>query len=136
MAKRKPRDESRVLVADRFSFAPQIKRHEVQIEWSQFAGFPTELICEQLTKLCQLCNDARKDELVILNIAPSFRVGTDNFGDILTIQDDIASTLLLVTAPFQPVQPEIRLSLRRGEFDMRVYLGTTCPRDFEYADER
>lgn len=122
--------------AERYNFDPQINRHEVLIEWGKLSIFPAQVIREQFTKLIQLCNDTDKDELVIVNIAPSFRVGTHDLDEVLAIQNQIVSTLLGVATSFQRGEPETRLSLRRGEFDIRVYLGATCPRDLDYKEER
>lgn len=136
LIKRKHSVKSVISAADRNSFDPQINRHEVIIEWVKVANFPAQALREQFTKLIQLCNYTEKDELVIANIAPSFRVGTGDIDEIHSVQNHIVSTILNVVASFQQSKPETRLSFRRGEFDIRVYLGKTFPRDLICMDDR
>lgn len=136
LIKRKHSVKPMISAADRKNLDPQINRHEVLIEWNKLSNFPAQALREQFTKLIQLCKYTEKDELVIANIAPSFRVGAGNIDEIHTIQNHIVSTLLNVVASFQQSKPETRLSLRRGEFDIRVYLGNTFPRDLICKDDR
>ncbi len=110
-------------------------RHELQIDWSTIAELPESNIRAGFTKIAALCDSARKDEFVIENIAPAFVVGRDDASSVMAIQDRIARLLReALDAIGRPV-PEYRLSLRRGIFDLRIYLGRTRPTDFTIDDD-
>lgn len=122
--------------ADRHDFAIQINHRDIVVEWSWLSRLPIRVMRSELTRIIKLCANAQKDELVILNIAPSVRREGGDINEVLSIQAKIVSTVLNVTAAFRQSPPEIRLSSRRDEFDVRIYLGATRPCDLSYMDER
>ena len=122
--------------ADQGDFVIQINHRDIVVEWRWLSILPVQIMRSELTRLINLCADTHKDELVILNIAPSSHSRVDGIDEVLTVQAQIVSTILNVTASFRQNPPEIRLSRRREEFDLRIYLGSTRPCDLLYKDER
>ena len=110
-------------------------RHELLVDWSEMRDSSRQSTRAGLEKIMALCKTAGKDEFVIENIVPDYKVGSSDPMIVLDAQERIVSIFMqAATARFREL-PEYRLSLRRGTFDLRFYLGRTRPTDCPGPDE-
>ena len=74
-----------------------------------------------------LSND--KDELLITNMAPGAEVGSAAVADF---QDHVEALVEEAAARIGHDAPEMRLSLRGDQYDLRCYMGRTKPTDYVF----
>jgi len=111
-------------------------RHDIAIEWRDLRDSPRAEKLAEFVKLIALCKKSKIDELVVQNILPTFRVGTDEPALVLGVQDEIVPIAVEAAVWCKSEPPEWRLSLRRGMFDIRFYLGRARPTDYLHWDDR
>lgn len=110
-------------------------RHELLVDCSEMRDSSRQSTRAGLEQIMALCKIAGKDEFVIEDIAPDYKVGSSDPTIVLEAQERIVSIFMqAATAHFREL-PEYRLSLRRGAFDLRFYLGRTRPTDSLSPDE-
>ncbi len=105
-------------------------RHELILDWVPISALSEQSLRTGFSHVIGLCGLADKDEVVVENIAPSYRVGRDDPAIVIVAQERIASVFRDAIAMHNRDMPEYRPSLRRGSFDIRFYLGRTRPTDF------
>ncbi len=110
-------------------------RHELLIDWSRIEANSAHSIRAGFAQVAELCDEAGKDEFVVENIASRYQVGRDDPAMVIEAQDRIVSLFREAIEKQNRKMPEFRLSLRRGSFDIRFYLGRTRPTDFCAPDE-
>lgn len=74
-----------------------------------------------------------KSELLISNIAPDVEVGS---AEVTELQLRIEALVVEAVTRLGLDQPEIRLSLRGDEYDLRCYLGRHKPSDYRFDLDR
>jgi|GEM_PF-3258093 len=94
-----------------------------------------ELAVAHVMEAVRLTELRGKNELLITNITPWVEVGADDATEITLQQEKFEEALKKVCQRLKRDMPEIRLSLRAGEFDLRCYLGTEKPTDHIYEDD-
>lgn len=109
-------------------------RHELFFDWAPISALSEQSLRSGFSHVIGLCGLAEKDEVVVENIAPSYRVGRDDPAIVIAAQERIASVFRDAIAMHNRDMPEYRLSLRRGSFDIRFYLGRTRPTDFRVPE--
>ena len=132
--RRRPRRKTRGVRKPTDAWELRRTLYEILIGWSEIRDVPRSEIRQCLSRMISLCTETGKDEVVIENIVPSFKVGRDDPGQILSVQDEIVALFSEAMMGADGELPEFRLGLRRGEFEVRFYMGRTRPTDFDFIE--
>jgi hypothetical protein len=115
----------------------KIKRtpHALLVDWSEMKDSSRQSTRAGFEQVIALCEATRKDEFVVEDIAPDYKNGDADPAIVIAAQERILSIFMQAAATQFRELPEHRLSLRRGAFDLRFYLGLTRPTNFLGPDE-
>ena len=102
-------------------------RASLSFDAADIAGFSPGEISGFLQSLIRICASLGKQELVISNIAPQVRLGKGDLGVVPSIHDEFVVHFANAFFTQGRNLPEHRLVLRRGEFDIRFYVGHERP---------
>jgi len=110
-------------------------RHELLLDWSEMKDSSRNSTRAGFEQIIALCEAKGKDEFVVEDIAPDYKVGEGDPAIVMEAQERIVWIFMqAATTRFREL-PEFRLSIRRGAFDLRFYLGRTRPTDYLGPDE-
>lgn len=109
--------------------------HELLVDWSEMKDSSRQSIRAGFEQIIALCKSTGKDEFVVEDIAPDYKVGSGDPAIVMLAQERIVSMFMQSATNHFRELPEYRLSLRRGAFDLRFYLGRTRPTDYLAPDE-
>lgn len=104
-------------------------RDSISFDAKDIAGLSPGEISDFLQSLIQICGSLGKQDLVISNIAPQVRLGKGDLGVVPNIHDEFVVHFANAFFTQGRNLPEHRLVLRRGEFDIRFYIGHERPTD-------
>jgi hypothetical protein len=109
--------------------------HALLVDWSEMKDASRQSTQAGFKRIIALCKASQKDEFVIENIAPDYVVGSGDPTIVIEAQERIVWMFMQAATTYYRELPEYRLSLRRGAFDLRFYVGRTRPTDYLAADE-
>ncbi len=109
--------------------------HALLVDWSEMKDSSPQSTRAGFEQVISLCEATRKDEFVVEDIAPDYKIGDGDPAIVVAAQERIVSIFMQAAVSRFRELPEHRLSLRRGAFDLRFYLGLTRPTDFVGPDE-
>ena len=104
-------------------------RDSISFDAKEIAGLSPGEISGFLQSLIQICGSLGKQELIISNIAPQVQLGKGDLGVVPNIHDEFVVHFANAFFTQGRNLPEHRLVLRRGEFDIRFYIGHERPTD-------
>ncbi|MBV1869132.1 MAG: hypothetical protein KUG69_14705 [Marinosulfonomonas sp.] len=107
----------------------------VEMDGSSLALETSERAVAQLVEAVRLAELRGKNELLIINIAPWLQAGANEATEVALQQENFEEAMEKVCLRLKRGMPEIRLSRRAGEFDLRCYLGVEKPTDHIYEDD-
>lgn len=96
---------------------------------------PVETALSQIIEAIRLAELRGKSEMMLLNVTPWVNIGDGEITNVLETQTRVEELLAKACARLKRDVPEIRLSLRGGEFDIRCYLGREKPTDHIFEDD-
>ncbi len=102
-------------------------RDSISFDAKDIAGLSPGEISGFLQSLIRICGSLGKQELVISNIAPQVQLGKGDLGVVPNIHDEFVVHFANAFFTQGRNLPEHRLVLRRGEFDIRFYVGHERP---------
>lgn len=111
-------------------------RKAISFNWMQINNWPRQEIISGFVQAITRCQQTRKEELVLRDIAPESRIGRDDPSQVVEIHDRITGLFSEAVNSLMRDIPQVRLNLNRGQFDMRFYIGREIPRDCIYDEER
>ena len=111
-------------------------RAAISFDAADIAGLSPGEISGFLQSLIRTCALLGKQELVISNIAPQVRLGKDDLGVVPDIYDEFIAYFAKAFNAQRQNLPVHRMVLRRGEFDIRFYVGQQRPTDYEFEDNK
>lgn len=91
-------------------------------------------VAEELQQLLALAQALGKDEFVVRDICPACPTGREGADTVTRAAERISEELLEAQAAGSNAAANIRVSLRDGKFDLRVYLSGSGPTKFETTD--
>lgn len=107
----------------------------VSVDWALLRDSSRRVALSFFVRAIKFCQESQKEEFVVANIVPWIRVGRDNPSAVMQAQNDIVAIFMEAIAGRRRDIPEFRLNLRRGEFDVRFYLGKEKPTDCHFDDD-
>ena len=125
------RSKGRISVSN-FRSLVKVTWSSVELAGAELADEPFDFAVSQVVEALRLAKSNDKEELIIANIAPFAMVGSAEVSEVQ------ASLEKVVTEAFDRLgdeRPEIRLSLRGSEYDLRCYLGRIKPTDYVFDAE-
>lgn len=96
---------------------------------------PTEVSLAQVIEAIRLAELRGKNELVLLNVTPWVNIMQGKITNVPETQIRIEELMNKACMRLKRDVPEVRLSLRGGEFDVRCYLGREKPTDHVFEDD-
>lgn len=96
---------------------------------------PTEVSLTQIVEAIRLAELRGKSELLLVNVTPWINISLGKITSVPETQSRIEELLRKACLRLKRDVPEVRLSLRGGEFDVRCYLGREKPTDFVFEDD-
>jgi len=105
------------------------------VDWSEMKDSSPQSTRAGFEQVISLCEATGKDEFVVEDIAPDYKIGDGDPAIVVAAQERIVSIFMQAAVSRFRELPEHRLSLRRGAFDLRFYMGLTRPTDFVGPDE-
>ncbi len=103
--------------------------HAVLVGWSEIKDSSPQSARAGFDQVIALCEATRKDEFVVEDIAPDYRIGYGKPEIVIKAQERIVSIFMQVASTRFRQLPEHRLSLRGATFDLRFYLRRNRPTD-------
>ena len=88
-----------------------------------------EMSVASMIQAIDLARAHKREEFLVLNIAPGAMVGSADVSEAQQALEEVIQTAFSRTGR---AAPELRLSLRGHEYDLRLYLGRTKPTDFRF----
>jgi hypothetical protein len=131
--RRTPKTEARMPSSENWQL--ERTRHEILVDWSKIRDASPDTIRNGFAQAIRHCKSLSKDEFVVENIVPDHTVGQDDPAKVIAAQTQIAALFREAARAENRSMPEYRLSLRRGAFDVRFYLGRTRPTDHKAPEE-
>ena len=104
-------------------------RDSISFDAKDIAGLSPGEISGFLQSLIRICGSLGKQELIISNIASQVQLGKGDLGVVPNIHDEFVVHFANAFFTQGRNLPEHRLVLRRGEFDIRFYIGHERPTD-------
>ena len=104
-------------------------RDSISFDAEDIAGLSPGEISGFLQSLIRICGSLGKQELIISNIASQVQLGKGDLGVVPNIHDEFVVHFANAFFTQGRNLPEHRLVLRRGEFDIRFYIGHERPTD-------
>ena len=103
--------------------------HQMLLEWSHAKGFSTRSIQIGFECIIEQSLASEVDEFVVEDIVPGYKPGADDPSIVLEAESKIVKLFQEASMTHFRKDPEVRLALRNGMFDIRFYLGKTLPFD-------
>ncbi len=111
--------------------------HPFKITWSAIEVPATTLLNDDfevgvaaMVYAIDLAKANAREEFLVINIAPDEPVGSSQVSEVQARLEEVISTAFSRTGR---AVPEMRLSLRGHEYDLRLYIGRTKPTDFGFG---
>jgi len=102
---------------------------QMLLDWNNVEGFSARSIQIGFEYIIEQCLASELDEFVVEDIVPGYTPGADDPAIVLEAEAEIVRIFQEASISHFRNNPEWRLSLRHGAFDIRFYLGKTRPFD-------
>jgi len=103
--------------------------YQMLLEWCHVGGLSARSIQIGFECIIEQCLAAELDEFVVEDIVPGHTPGVDDPSVVLETEARIVKLFQEASISHFRNNPEFRLSLRNGMFDIRFYVGKTLPCD-------
>lgn len=104
----------------------------VEVEGASLTNAASEAGIAHAIDALAMARDNSREEVIVTNIASGVAVGTAEVSELHQKCDRIMAK---AAARLGQEAPEMRLSLRGGEYDLRCYVGRTRPTDFSFDSD-
>lgn len=126
----------RVSEADNFAEPnPRVTHSTVCLNGKNIWRQPLEVSLTQIIEAIRLADLRGKSELMLLDVTPWVNIGQGKITNVPETQIRIEELLSKACMRLKRDVPEVRLSLRGSEFDVRCYLGREKPTDHVFEDD-
>lgn len=95
----------------------------------------TEAAVSQIIEAIRLAELRGKSDLLMSNVTPWVKINKGEIFNVPETQERVEKLLVKACARLKREVPEIRLTLRGSEFDIRCYLGREKPSDHVFEDD-
>lgn len=115
--------------------AYEVTHSAICMDGSNLWREPTDTALVHVIEAIRLAELRGKSELVMLNITPWIKIRSGEITNVPETQELLEGLLTRACNRLKCDMPEIRLTLRGGEFDLRCYLGREKPSDHVFEDD-